>query len=67
MTQGLREHSAANATHHLLTAFHLENWRYERRGCCSVYWTTREMRFEFGLTITRWPLTKAVPLPSCLI
>src|ERR1700691_1616665 len=25
------------------------------------------MRFEFGPTITRWPLTKAEPLPSCLV
>jgi hypothetical protein len=36
-------------------------------GCCFVYWTTSKMRFEFGLTITRWPLTKggAAPVLSC--
>jgi hypothetical protein len=31
------------------------------------YWITRKMRFEFGPTITRWPSTKAVPLPSGLV
>jgi hypothetical protein len=28
---------------------------------------TRKMRLEFGPTITRWPLTKALPLPPSLV
>jgi hypothetical protein len=36
-------------------------------GCSANYWTTRKMRFEFGLTITRRPATKALPLPSGLV
>jgi hypothetical protein len=32
-------------------------------GCSANYWTTRIMRFEFGLTITRCPATKGRAAP----